>query len=305
MGWGKGESIIEQRREQIGSDPKATIRALQEDLRREDLKPRERVRILGMVAACYKHTGERLLAKEYLAEARAIPKAGKIAILEIVAQETDALIEWALQGKESWDSALASSVVFVQETLKLPRRKPTTAWGRRQERNRCRLRVGALMARGQVAFYTGEVDTAIEYGYRALGELPSNPKSGPTPKVSEKLTMCAISLIANALVRGGSGVALEDGIVLVKDVIASLPSTEKVSRSCLSALLGCAEVRRGNFDEAVQIFESALDMLTLVDASSSYSYVMKLWEWSVKNIVDQRRHIQEYLARQRVKLPLK
>ncbi len=105
MGWGSFESIIERRREQIGEDPRAALRMLREDLREEALKPRERARLLCLTVACHRGLGNREQVEAALAEARAVPKAGRIARLEILSQETEAMLQWAYEGNETWDKA--------------------------------------------------------------------------------------------------------------------------------------------------------------------------------------------------------
>ncbi len=69
MSWGKAETLIEQRRAEMCRDPRSTIAALYGDLRRKDLRPRERTRLLGLLVAGYRHTANWDRAEAALAEA--------------------------------------------------------------------------------------------------------------------------------------------------------------------------------------------------------------------------------------------
>lgn len=302
MGWAKGESIIEQRREQISAAPRGTILALQEDLRRVDLRPRERARLLGLLVACHRHVREWENAESVLVGARSIPRVGKIAKVELVGHEAMLRIDQAREGEITWERALETSIDFLSHTEDLPRLKPSTDWGRRQERCRRGLHVAALVARGEVSLKTGDIDTALRYGITAMGEVPSYPKSGPVPAFAQRIPKGPLSLVATALVRGSSGEALNRAKTMIEALIDDLPGTEKLARSGFSALLGCIAARQGNFDQAAEIFEKALDTLSSIGADGAHSQVLAMWEWSVRHIEDQARRIEDYLSWQR-KLP--
>jgi hypothetical protein len=123
------------------------------------------------------------------------------------------------------------------------------------------------------------------------------------PEFSGRIIKGVMSLLANTLIRGGSGPALERGVAMIQEQIDSLPSSDKLWRSSFSALLGCVAARECRFNEAAEIFEEALDTLASIDAKTNYSLVLSMWERSVKHMEGQAKRIQEYLARRRVKLP--
>jgi len=209
----------------------------------------------------------------------------------------------AREGLITWEIALGASIDFLGYTEELPRLKPATDWGRRQERRRRGLYVAALVVRGEVALKIADPETALRYGITGIRETPCFPKSGPVPPFAQRIPRGPLSLVATALVRGGTGEVLNRARGVINALIDGLPSTEKVACSGFSALLGCIAARQGDFDQAVKIFEEALDALASAGASGSYTQVLSMWEWSVKHMEDQAKRVQEYLARQRVKLP--
>lgn len=294
MGWGKGESIIEQRREEICDDPQRAMRSLRRDLQEDYLRPRDRVRLLGLVSACYRYMGEREKVKATIAEARLIPRAGKIARAELLGHETEALIEWALKGEESWERASASSILYLREAEGIPRYSPKTDWGRRQERDRCGLLVTALVGRGEVYLYTGSINTALEYGCRAILELGAvYPKAGPVPAYARRLAQSSISLVAASLVQAG-GARARDGKGVILKLIESFPKSERVWRSRLTAFLGYIEASEGRFEAARQIFVESLETLEQLDADTSI--VIELWKSSVARVKEEAARLQVWLS---------
>jgi len=228
------------------------------------------VRLLGLMSAGYRYMGEREKVKATIAEARLIPRAGRIAKTELIGHETEALIEWALKGEESWERASANSVLYLHEVEKIPRYSPKTDWGRRQERNRCGLLVTALVGRGEIYLYTGSsINTALEYGCRAVFELGAvYPKSGPVPAYAKRLAQSSISLIAASLVEAG-GAKARDGKRVILKLIESFPRSERIWRSRLAAFLGYIEASEGRFEEARNIFIASLETFEALGADTS------------------------------------
>ena len=64
MGWGTQESRIEEHRDAISRDPALAVEKITADLARAS-RPRDRVRLLAMLAAAHRHKAEKLLMHRF------------------------------------------------------------------------------------------------------------------------------------------------------------------------------------------------------------------------------------------------
>jgi len=282
MGWGKLETLIEKRREQTASDPRRTLRNLETDLLRPDLKPRDRARLHGLRAVCFRHLKAWASAQAAIAEARAVPKAGKLARVEISLQEATLHLYQALAGDLPWKIAKESAYDLIQQTFELRPRQPRTCWGRRQDRKRRGLQLTALVLAGQLALHRGDPQTAILLGFDALRLLPSPPKAGPTPQFLKRILSGPTSLIATALVRGAAAPAV--AAELIGQICRNLPDADRLNRATLGAVLACLMSQAGQRQEADATFQASLRTLAGIGANSSYEQVLSMWVWCLKHV---------------------
>jgi hypothetical protein len=293
MGWSPGETRIEELREAIGDDPEAAEALIRAELLEEN-RPRDRARLLGLLAAALREQRHWTEAAEAIVAGLKVPRKGAVAEAELRTQLAVLRLAEAAATGEGWLHALTTADVAVAAAEKLRSQAPgKTKWARRRQRYRASIRTSAYVTRstvlvqgyGDVAAATTAALKALEAAEEATSRHMSPMVGKPYLRVS-KAQLVACGALALCAARGGTRTDLESAVGLILGILEELPEHAHVPRCQITGSYACILARLGKHDSAEKLLLESLVTLDSIGATNAFGQLLTMLEWVA---VDARR----------------
>lgn len=279
MGWGPLESWIEKHRAAISRDPALAATKIEADLARAS-RPRDQVRLLGLLTAAHRHRRDWRASEAAIQRASRIRRPGAIARAELEGQIAALRLDQAMAG-DDWGRARRAADRYLVSIPPERDPEPKTKWAVRQARTRAALRSAAYVIRGQVQLYGySDVPAAYQDGIRGLAAAPRYQRE----KRVHRSHLAAASLLANAATHGGTTPEdLQDAARLVAEILRRLSPHDVIPRAQLRLALAGILARSGEPGKAEDLLLRSLDELREVGARNTYAQTVTCLEWIVRD----------------------
>ena len=306
MGWGPGETRIEELREAIGDDPEAAERLIRGELLKKH-RPRDRARLFGLLAAAARQQAKWGEAERAILRGFKVQRRGAVAEAELRGQLAVLKLAEAMATGEGWLHAMTTADVAVAAAERLRSQAPgKTKWARRQHRYRASIRTSAYVTRSTVLVHGyGEIAAATTAALKALAAAEESafhhmsPTVGKPYQCASKAQLAACGALALCAARGGTRRDLESAVVLILRILEELPENAHVPRCQITGSYACILARLGKRDQAEKLLLESLVILDSIGATNAFGQMLTMLEWvavDARRATELRTELDERLA---------